>query len=280
MDEHAIRRNRLERAQEAFAVREQQQQRHEQNDEKDESAKTMALLGPINRSSVIASTKKKRAKPGKLTSFNANSSMASISELQPVLEFDESQCSNISSLSQLTISNGSLQLSFSNCVTQGPSLFETDSQEKIHTSAPRLPKRRTTSISSIDFDGEGSDSSLSLEDIMEESCHSTSSHTTTAITEAPTVTTTSATGSVDHRWSEPTTPKGEETGVQMPIRSESYRFKAGSSFSSQKSFQSDSTLAEENLSASSLMSNSTTSFNNESSSSLQGSGEFQALKDA
>ena len=266
-----ISRNRLAQAKEAFQRAEEERKRRESSEMSDNMKKHLAPksfegIPPNKAGSSSSTTRKKRWKPFKLPSFNANNSMSSISELEPVLVFDQSQCSNMSSLSQLTISNGSLQLSFSNCVTQGPSLFDLDGQEKVHTAAPKLPlRRRGTSLSELEFEGERSDSSLSLEDIIEETTNHSTSSNTTATTEATTVDT------GGRQWSEPST--SDRKGVSMPIRSDSIKDTYGpkinslqSSFCSDTSWLSESSFAEEESYDSSHLSISTTSFEEESAS--------------
>lgn len=96
-----------------------------------------------------------------------NASISSISELEPVTIFNDSASLNMSSLSYLTGSNESMHLSFSGVPTlaQGPSLFEADEPEKHSSSAaPKMPRR---SEARMDF-GNDSNSSLSLDDIMQE----------------------------------------------------------------------------------------------------------------
>ena len=139
-----------------------------------------------------------------------NSSISSITEFGPIT-FHESQYSNVSSLSHLTLSNGSFKVCIPNCVTQGPRLFETSEQS---TQAPKKPVRLSNSrhkhSSRRETDLHDSDSSLSLEEIIEESLHSCSSSTTTPTTAVATVT--------SRQWCE---GAASPQVMSMPIRADS-----------------------------------------------------------
>ena len=129
-----------------------------------------------SRSSNFSGPHGKKKKANR-TMLNGNSSISSISELEPVVSFDDSGFSNISSITHLTGSNCSLQFSFSNWITQGPDVFGTEVLEKKDLCAPQLPKR-IDSVANLEWGNESS-SSLCLEDIKEESNHSSETATTT-----------------------------------------------------------------------------------------------------
>ena len=146
--------------------------------------------------------------------FRMSSSFGSISELEPVEDF----CDSMSSLSQLTGSGDSLQLSLSSfiAIAQGPSLFDSPQSEKNAVSAPKMPQRGYISDPGDDHDDDDdSEGSISLEDIIEEA----SGHTC------------DTTDMQGRTWSEAT--RTGALGVNMPIRADSISdndsFAAGSS---------------------------------------------------
>ena len=168
-----------------------------------------------------------------------NVSISSISEEEAVLSFDDSGLSSMSSLTHFTCSSSSLQssslLSFGP-VTQGPSLFETTNVERKGASAPKMPRRANDSRRNVvatlertnndhhrhrhdnhedveddecnDIADDLSNGSLTLDDILEESYHSSTSTTTTTATTA-------------RQWSETASPSSKH-GVPMPTRGDSF----------------------------------------------------------
>lgn len=109
-----------------------------------------------------------------------DSSISSIQEGEPVLCFDESGLSSLSSLSQLTFSSSSNSLQMTKRpTTQGPSLFESTNGELRCALAPRMPTRANEQQEVEHDHDDDSDRSLGLDDILEESNHSASSHHTT-----------------------------------------------------------------------------------------------------
>uniref|UniRef100_A0A7S3LEX6 Uncharacterized protein n=1 Tax=Amphora coffeiformis TaxID=265554 RepID=A0A7S3LEX6_9STRA len=119
----------------------------------------------------------------KKATVNLNTSISSISELEPVISFNDSGPLNMSSLSCLTGSTDSLQLSFLGMppLAQGPSLFEAAVHEK--NAARMAPKMPTRGLSEAHLDcGHNSNGSLSLDDIIEETTNHSCTTTTTATT--------------------------------------------------------------------------------------------------
>ena len=137
-------------------------------------------------------------------SFRAvsNSSLSSISQDDVFAFHNNSGSSSLSSLTNATGSSGSLHASLtglmtSGFVTQGPSKFETIEGHTNSCHAPRMPKRRSNK--NLMEECNGSNDSLSLEDIVEESSHH----------------------NIGREWAEKS-PPGSNHGVAMPVRHNSY----------------------------------------------------------
>ena len=105
-------------------------------------------------------SKKKKTKIKRPIPFSWNSSISSISELEPVC-FDDSGWSNMPSISQLTVSTDSLEMRISNFITQCPSMFEVADKEKKGAMAPQMPIRGNDSRKNLSYeDANQSSSSL------------------------------------------------------------------------------------------------------------------------
>lgn len=128
---------------------------------------------------------------------NFNASISSISELEPVISFNESESLNMSSLSYLAGSNDSSQLLLFAMppLAQGPSSFET----AVHETARMAPKMPTRGLSESNLNcGNDSNGSLLLDDIIEE----TTNHSCTASTCADTATAITTNTTTGRPWSE------------------------------------------------------------------------------
>lgn len=161
--------------------------------------------GNGNGSNALSSPfKRMSSKRALLPMIRMNASISSICEDEPVIAFDDSGLTDMSSLSCLTCSNSSLI----GPVTQGPSLFDESSSgagrmDNRATDAPKMPRRgpdsrrnlmlsgsslQLTNDNDNDVDDDDEDSiddfddasvgSLTLEDIVEESNHSSSTRST------------------------------------------------------------------------------------------------------
>ena len=188
------------------------------------------------RNNALLNSSYKRMSSKRLAMMRMNASISSITEDEPIVCFDGSGLTDMSSLSFLTCSSGSLQqLPNLGLFTQGPSLFD---EGRGSTAAPKMPKRANDSrqnlaLSGTDLDlgdsqnedenaidcyydnhqrDDDSAGSLSLEDILEESNHSSSTANT-------------------RQWNESSPKEGAATGaVKMPTRGESLYHISGLSF--------------------------------------------------
>ena len=170
---------------------------------------TTTSCSKMSRSSTMVKKTPSMKRSVKRISSWMNASISSISEDEPVLSFNDSGLSSMSSLSQLTGSSNedsAAQLAYLNLgpVTQGPSLFETPEIELRCSTAPMMPRRSgacqpkiictaswrknpfpenkgsSTNHHCVDINDDASTGSLTLEDILEESNHSCSSHAATS----------------------------------------------------------------------------------------------------
>eukprot|EP00977_Amphora_coffeiformis_P008456 scaffold1915_cov144-Amphora_coffeaeformis.AAC.9 len=162
-----------------------------------------------------------------------NISFSSISELDAVISFNDSGSMNMSSISHMSGSYGSLQGSFQGSfsggvpIIPGTSRFESSGPEQTAavTAAPKMPQRGG-SAGDLQY-GHDSNASLSLDDIIEE----TSNHSACASNET------------GRHWNEGTAVSSN--GVHMPVRAESF----SNNNESDSSFASESTASSVALSA-------------------------------